>query len=489
MKPPKINLLHSSKAGSRRGRRFSLWRGSLVAVIAVILIVPTLFSIMSLRLIRAATSLNPETGQGEKLSIVEQVRYLVGSDERILSGEDRDRINILALGEGGEGHDGPHLTDTMLFVTIQPSTKKVGILSLPRDLWVTLPGYGKGKINAANAYAEQDESRSGGAYAAQVVSNLLDQPIDYYIRVDFSAFKTLIDDVGGVTVNVERTFTDFEYPTDDDLYKKVHFDRGWQTMSGETALEYVRSRHGNNGEGSDFARSRRQQKVLMALKDKVVSFDTLLNPSRVASILETLESHVITDMELWEIVKLAKMMKDIDASSLSRYVLDDNPEGPLYSSSIPLPDGIDAYALLPRRGDWSEIRKIARNIVTYGDLPDADEKTPAVVEVRNGTIRPGLAASTRERLERIGYEVDTIGNAKRQDYEKTVIYDLTNGGDPETLHTLKNFLNAEIALTLAGYLTSDVTPSDLSLSNGDNPESPDSTADFLVILGNNYLTR
>lgn len=488
MKPPKINLLHREKAGSRRGRRFSLWRGALIAFISLVLIVPTVFSIMSLRLIKAATNLKPSAEGGEKLSLVEQVRYLVGNDERALDGEKDDRINILAMGEGGTGHDGPHLTDTMLFITIQPSTKKVGILSLPRDLWVTLPERGKGKINAANAYAEQDKNRSGGTYAARVVSELLNQPVHYYIRVDFSAFKTLIDDVGGVTVNIERPFTDFAYPTDNELYKKVSFNRGWQTLSGESALEYVRSRHGNNGEGSDFMRSRRQQKVLMALKEEVVSFDTLLKPSRVASILETLESHVITNMDLWEIVKLAKMMKDIDTSSLSRYVLDDNPEGPLYASTMPLPDG-DAYVLLPRRGDWSEVRKIARNIITYDELPDAHEKTPPSVEVRNGTIRPGLAAKTRERLERIGFEVETIGNAKRQNYEKTVIYDMTNGGDPETLSTLKNFLGAEIALTLPGLLTSDVTASKLSLSNGDIPEKPETAVDFVVILGNDHLSQ
>lgn len=488
MKPPKINLLHAYKSRLRNGRRFSFWHGSIIGLVALVLIVPTLFSLMSLRLIKAATNLNPTIEEGQKLSLVEQVRYLVGNTERTLKGEAEDRINILALGEGGEGHDGPHLTDTMLFVTIQPSTHKVGILSLPRDLWVTLPGKGKGKINAANAYAEQDEARSGGAYTAEVVSELLDQPIHYYVRVDFSAFKTLIDDVGGVTVNVERTFTDFAYPTDDELYKKVHFERGWQTLSGSTALEYVRSRHGNNGEGSDFMRSRRQQKVLLALKEKIVSFDTLLNPSRVASILETLENHVITGMDLWEIVKLAKLMKDIDADDLSRFVLDDNPAGPLYASTIPLPDG-DAYVLLPRRGDWSEVRQIASNIVTYNELPDATEKPPTIIEVRNGTIRPGLAAKTRERLERIGYEVATIGNAARQDYSQTVIYDFTNGSDPDSLRTLKNFLNAEIGLTLPGFLTSNVTPSNISLSNDDIPEKPETGVDFVVILGNNHLSQ
>jgi len=487
MKPPKINLLQPGRAALPKRRRFSYWKHVLIGGVAIFLVIPTLFSMMSMRLINAANNLNPNNEEAGKPSFVEQMRFLVGTDERALEGEEENRINILVLGEGGEGHSGPHLTDTMLFVTLQPSDGKVGILSLPRDLWVNLPDKGRGKINAANAYAEQDKARSGGMYASRVVSDLLDLPVHYYVRVDFSSFKTLIDDVGGVSVDVEREFTDFAYPTNDELYKKVHFDKGWQTLSGEKALEFVRSRHGNNDEGSDFARSRRQQKVIIALKEKIVSFDTLLNPSRVASILETLESHVITNMELWEIVKLAKMARGVDLGNLSHFVLDDNPEGPLYASTMPLPDG-DAYVLLPRKGDWSEVRKIARNIVTYKDLPDGGGGIAQVrLEVRNGTIRPGLAAKTQSRLEEIGYEITSIGNAKKQDYEKTVIYDLTNGGDPEGLHTLKSLLGAEIALTLPGFLSSGMTASDLSLTNGDVEEATSDDSDFLVILGNNYL--
>lgn len=346
MKPPKINLLDP---GAAPRRRFSFWKGALIGLATVVVLVPVLFSLAAGRLISAASALNPNAPEDRKVSILDQVRRLVGTSEKQLHGEERDRINILVLGEGGEGHDGPHLTDTILFVSIKPSTSEVGILSLPRDLWIPLPEGGQGKINAINAYAEEKKPGNGGVAAATAISSLLSQPIDYYVRVDFSAFKTLIDDVGGVTVDVERTFTDFAYPTDNNLYKKVHFEKGWQTMNGDTALEYVRSRHGNNLEGSDFARSRRQQKVIMALKDKLVSFDTLLNPSRVASVLETLQTHVITDMELWEIVKLAKELRHIDHTKITHHVLDDNPEGPLYATTVTVSNG-DAYVLLPRQG-------------------------------------------------------------------------------------------------------------------------------------------
>lgn len=482
MRPPKINLLGPRTGVPTTGRRFSFWKGALVGVVALGVTVPVLFSLASVRLLSAASAINPGTEGEEKVSIIEQVRRLVGNSEKKLRGEERDRINLLVLGEGGEGHDGPHLTDTILFVTIKPSTADVGIVSLPRDLWIPLPQGGQAKINSVNATAERNEPRSGGEAARKAIAALLDQPIDYYVRVDFSAFKTLIDDVGGVTVNVERTFTDFQYPTEDDLYKRVHFDKGWQSMDGDTALEYVRSRHGNNGEGGDFARSRRQQKVMVALKEKLVSLDTLLNPSRVASILETLESHVISDMELWEIVKLAKVAKDVDASTLTHRVLDDGPQGALYASTISL-SGVDAYVLLPRKSDWSEVRRLAARALeaTPDQAALAEASRPTRVEIQNGTRQAGLARKTQDLLAKAGYDIVRIGNSTETARERTIVYDLSNGGLPKELHELKDLLGAEVGLTLPGYLASGVTPSGIALSNGQQPTA--GGADFLVVLG------
>lgn len=484
MRPPKINLLDPRTGVAATRRRFSFWKGAVIGLVVLLVAVPTLFSLASVRLLSAASAINPTNKGAEKVSIIEQVRRLVGNSEKKLRGEERDRINILVLGEGGEGHDGPHLTDTILFVTFKPSTSQVGIVSLPRDLWIPVEGGGQNKINAVNALAEKAEPRSGGEAARKEISALLDQPIDYYVRVDFSAFKTLIDDVGGVTVNVDRTFTDFAYPTDDALYKKVHFEKGWQTMDGDTALEYVRSRHGNNGEGGDFARSRRQQKVMLALKEKLVSFDTLLNPSRVASVLETLQSHVISDMELWEIVKIAKAMRAVDTSKLTHRVLDDGPQGPLYASTISL-SGVDAYILLPRKSDWSEIRRIAARVLeTKSDEAlTVQESRPARVEIQNGTTQSGLAKKTQDLLSKVGYDIVRIGNAEDRKRERTIVYDLTNGSLPEELQTLKNLLGAEVGLTLPGYLSSGVTPTNIALSNGQQPAA--GGADFLVVLGQN----
>src|SRR5690349_1069076 len=114
-------------------------------------------------------------------------------------------------------------------------------------------------------------------------------------------------------------------------------------MDGETALTYVRSRHGSNGEGSDFARSRRQQKVILAVKDKVFSAGTILNPARIGRILETLDANLATNLSTWELLRLADTFKDFDQTKLKSYVLDSSESSPLYATSL---NG--AYVLLPR---------------------------------------------------------------------------------------------------------------------------------------------
>jgi LCP family protein required for cell wall assembly len=496
MIPPKINLLDPEPGGPQPRPRFSWRKGVIIGLAALVVILPVLFFLVSARLFSAASKINPANDSGKKISLLEQIRRLVGNSDKQLKGQDRDRINILLLGEGGEGHDGPHLTDTMLFITFKPSTSQIGILSLPRDLWIPLPEGGSNKINSINAMAEAAQPRSGGEATSRVIGRLLDQPIDYYVRVDFSAYKTLVDDVGGITVNVAQGFTDFAYPTDNQLFKTVSFRKGWQTMNGDTALEFVRSRHGNNGEGSDFARSSRQQLVLLALKDKLVSFDTLLNPSRVASVLETLQSHVVTNMELWEIVALAKDMRGVDRTTMVHRVLDDSPEGPLYATSITVSNG-DAYVLLPRKGDWSDIQRAASKILetksdvwgataASGSGTGATAAAPALrVEVRNATLQPGLAKKTQDMLSKVGYDVVRIGNATEKDRTRTIVYDLTDGAHPDELQTLRNLLGADVAMTLPGYLSSGLTPSNIALSNGQQPSS--AGVDFLVVLGQNAI--
>lgn len=417
---------------------------------------------------------------------------LVTSGDKSLTGEESDRVNFLLLGVGGTGHEGPQLSDTILFGSFKPSTSELGLLSIPRDLYVSIPGFGSSKINAANAYGEERGDGKGLDLASEVVSEILDEPVQYVIRVDFSGFSSVIDQLGGVDICVDRAFTDNQYPEYEGspTYKVITFDAGCQHMDGETALEYARSRHGDSGEGTDFARAARQQKILLAVKDRALSLGVLFNPGKVTRILNTVGKNVTTNMSFWEMMKLAKYAPDIDTERIAMKVLDTAAGGPLYSTTI-LPG--PGYIVLPRNDDWSDLHDIAENIFTIGEAPAA---TPTVatapaaqtvaVEIQNGTSVSGLAYLTAQRLEGSSFDVVKIGNAKDTTVSRTTIYDLTAGRKAADLAVLKEFLGAEVVMASEGWIyADDVVPTDLTPTQtpGSSMVTANETVDFLIVVG------
>lgn len=426
------------------------------------------------------------------LSLFSSFRKLVTSSDKTLEGEDGDRINVLLLGMGGAGHDGPELTDTIMFGSYQPSTHEVGIISIPRDLNVEIDGYGWRKINHVNALAEYDEPGTGVAAAKEKIGEILNENVNYGVKVDFSGFTEIIDAIGGVRVYVERNFTDTTYPLDDGLgsVKTVTFEEGWNDMDGETALIYARSRHGNNGEGTDFARAARQQKILAAVKEKALSLETLLNPARLNRVLGVISDNVETDLSVWEMMKFAKYIPSIDMENITMHVLDTSPDSPLYETSI---NG--SYTILPKNEDWSDLHALADNIydpsaltrtvASSSPLPSSDSMATVTVEVQNGTMTTGLAARTAELLQSSGFAVAAIGNAEDRSHETTIIYDFTNGQKAEELAALKTYLNATVVMSPSGYLsTNQVVPNNVRPISD---VTPSAEVDFLIIIGENGM--
>jgi LCP family protein required for cell wall assembly len=424
----------------------------------------------------------------EGFSLFSTLRGLVGSSDKELTGEQDDRINFLLLGIGGEGHDGPELTDTIMFASFKPSTKKIGFLSIPRDLAVPIPGYGYQKINSINAYAEMDDSGSGPQWTSDVIGDLLDQEIHYFVKVDFDGFIDLIDAIGGVDVYVDRSFTDTNYPTDNDgLVQTIEFTEGETHMDGQTALQYARSRHGNNGEGSDFARAERQQKLILAVKNELLSASTFLNPAKLNNLVETFQENVETNMSFWELIKMTQYIPDIDPKNITTTVLEDGNDNPLYSTMI---NG--SFVLLPKRDDWEPIKEMAEELISDMQVASSqsDNETSEQIqlsttriEIQNGTSVTGLAFQTSQMLSGTNFSVVNISNADSQDYQTTIIYDLTGGKKSQELETLKEFLEADVAMTPSGWVFSEtVMPRELTI---ENPETEDDTVDFLIILGQN----
>ncbi len=390
------------------------------------------------------------------------------SNDRPLKGEEDDRINILLTGMGGLGHSGPFLTDTIILASYKPSTHEVAMLSIPRDLSVNIPGYGWRRINSVNHYGELNNPRNGAAHTADFMSQLLNIPIHYHIRVDFQGFIDVIDDLGGIDVYVENSFTDSQFPTDNYGYKTISFEKGWNTMGGEQALDYARSRHGNNAEGSDFARSQRQQKVLKAVKDKLLSMNTFFNIRKLNALYEAYQNNVSTNMETWEIIRFAKEARHISDDTIKTLVLDNSADGLLYSTIV---NG--AYLLVPRDQSYYEIHQVVQNMFNPPEQVKRIER--ATLDIRNGTKTNGLAYSTSVQLTKMGFEVEKIGNAVTQDYEKTVIYDLTQGQKNMSLERLTTFFNANVTSTLPEWLAQEAQTSD--------------QADFLIVLGTDFIDK
>ncbi len=326
---------------------------------------------------------------------------LIFQKEVNLKTSEQNKINILILGVGGGNHDGPNLTDTMIYASIDPNNKKVTLTSIPRDLW--MPEL-KAKINTAYAVGEAKEKGGGLKLAKASVSHLLNQQIDYGVRIDFDGFVKAVDMVGGLDVTVDNTLDDYQYPlegkesdscglsdnkiaslsaelatgsaTENEAfpcrYEHVHFDKGSQKMNGINALKFVRSRHAQDGEGSDFARSKRQEKVISAFKDKVFSAGTLLNPVKVVSLVSVLSGSIDTDIEEDEYDDFVKLAQKLKGSKIDSAILDIGDEQIPRLGLLEHPDSGDydgQYVLVPTLGNgkYAEIQEYISCEVQYGN--------------------------------------------------------------------------------------------------------------------------
>lgn len=484
-----MHMMHSVKVdllggdAERKARRST----TVVAVVFSIF-VGVLAAIGAGASYRAATHGTSVLAEVGNLPIISDIRRLtLGEPGDILSTTADDRLSILLLGVGGEGHDGSELTDTILLSTADLKTQQVGMLSIPRDLAYPLGGGRFIKINSVNAYAEQKNPGQGARETGDAFEELLGVKIDHVVKVNFKAFEELIDAIGGVDIKVENSFVDYEYPTEDDKWQTVSFKAGDEHMSGARALIYARSRHGSNGEGSDFARSRRQQIIILAVKKKLLSMGTLTNPSKLLKLYQVISSNIQTDLTPWEIMKLAPLVKQFSSDEVNMRVLTNAQNGELVNQTV---NG--AYMLFPKKQDWSQIRDIAQHpfgntssTETTPNTSTTEQKTatkvePARVEVRNGTTVTGLASQVGEQMKTKGFNVVGLGNAVHRTYQSTVIYDLTNGKRSEELAKLKELLHATVEKTPSLWSGSSTIPS----SEEPRPANPSST-DFLVILGQN----
>ncbi len=343
-------------------------------------------------------------------------------DPTKLKGEGDGRINILMLGIGGAGHDGGTLSDTIMVASIDPRNKTVAMLSIPRDLYVKIPKNGYSKINSANSYGGPDLTK-------EVVSEVIDLPIHYYVQADFSGFKQAVDAVGGVDVNNETKLVDTSYPCDNNRgFCPFVLPAGQQHLDGKTALKYARCRHGSCG--NDFGRADRQQELLVALREKALQASTLTNPVKVAKLIDSVGDHVRTDMQPAEIEKLTVLIKDIDTSKAAVKVLSNAPDGLLVDGSTKFSGA--GYILIPRAGafDYTEIQELAHSIFIDSYLKEEN----ALVEV--SSVSSVMTQSILKQLKVYNYNA-VASTTPAVGASKTRVIDYTGGKKPYTVQYLE----------------------------------------------------
>lgn len=255
--------------------------------------------------------------------------------------ETQERVNILLLGmDQRQGEQGPFRTDTMIVLTVDPATGETGMLSIPRDLWVPIPGYGENRINTANFMGDAKKYPGGGpALAKKTITHNFGFPVHYYVRLNFEGFKRIIDTIGGVDIDVKTEIRDDLYPDEQYGYDPLYIPVGRIHMNGDLALKFARSRHTD----SDFNRASRQQQVIVAVKDKVLDLNLL--PSLLPKLPElsrTLADAIQTDMPLDEMLRLAMLARTLDLSKMKQAVID-------RTMTVPYTTEQGAQVLLPVR--------------------------------------------------------------------------------------------------------------------------------------------
>jgi len=350
-------------------------------IIWLILLIP-IFIILALFFLKASFTIDKI-----KTSKENGIHLLPISDTEII--KEPNRINILLLGIRGltDPGTGKLLADTIMILSVKKDTKDIALISVPRDIYIKPKGFEKGeKINYFYALGEEKIGHGGGLkYMKSIVSQITGLYIDYAVSIDFYGFKKIVDELGGITINLSSPFRERFQWAKEGKEKSKHWilenfqvstttyvngatttatttrqrwvfflPKGRNTLNGQDALYYVRSRLSSN----DFDRMKRQQQVISAIKDKVFSLNVLANPFKIFNLMDILKNHITTDMDLKdikELIKLANTFKDSN-NKIKKVVLDMS-DNLLYHTFID-----KMYVLLPKGGNFKKIQEVCQNV-------------------------------------------------------------------------------------------------------------------------------
>ncbi len=375
------------------------------------------------------------------------------------------RVTVLLMGVDNRPGQTVSRTDSIMVITLNPEDSTLGMFSLPRDLLVTVPGFGDVvKINMVHVLGEIRQYPGGGPQLLkETVEDLLGYPVDYYVRMNFDGFRQVIDLIGGIDINVPREIRDDLYPDENYGYDPLYIPAGTNHMDGALSLKYARTRHAD----SDYGRADRQQQVLMAVREKI------MQPGQLASLLPRLPglamamaNTVQTDMPVEKAITLARALGEMEQKAPQRVVIDN-------TVGVVTLDPKLGYILTP---DLAKLRAAADSIfaekIVAVDGVDVERKAIADEGARllvlNGTTQEGLGAQTAADLGKQGFAVSVVGNAATANFTDTV---LISHGDtkPQTLEALVRLFG--------------ISPDNV------RSEPPSNDADLTLIVGSDRLPQ
>lgn len=394
-----------------------------------------------------------------------------------LRGEDTGRVNFLLAGNSADdkGHNGANLTDSIMIFSLDTRNHKAFILSIPRDLYVNIDGYGYSKINKAYDFGEQEHfsengyPRGGMGLLEKTINEYLGVKTQYYALINYAAMRDAVNAVGGVDVTIQSSNSRGLYDPSTDWATGgplVKLTNGQHHLSGEQALDLARARgdaYGSYGyANSDFTRTENQRKLLVALKSKVFTTGTLANPITLSKLFDSLGRNVKTDMQLSEARRLYDLMKDVDNNQIKSYGLNDL-KGKDYLKSYRTPRG--ESALIPAAGldNFMDIQQAIRRLMSTNKVADEG----ANVVLLNATPAFGVAAKNETMLAGRNISVSQIADAQSESHYTYIIV-------PPGRHK-----PATLAALQAVYGTRTSTSNPYASQYKD--------ADFIVILGDDRV--
>ncbi len=417
-----------------------------VVVIAVALVVFAVVGVMALSIVRNLANRNSAESSGTSDASTVELPLAV-----LQPWQGTERLNVLLLGIDQRPNESANTTrtDTMIVLTLDPASRTAGMMSIPRDLYVVIPGFEQNRINTAHVFG-------GPSLAMQTVSDNFGIPIQHYVRVNFEVVVTLVDHVGGIDIMVDEDINDPLYPDMNYGYDPFVISAGKHHMDGATALKYARTRHG----ASDFFRMRRQQQVIMALRDRVLTTDAVMRLlPQIGQVWGSLQRSINTDLSVTELVQLLLFAKDLPSEHISKVVIDEKA-----AVRYITPQGADV--LIPVQDRIKSLRAELYNPPVPTPVPTATS-APVKLAIQNGTQTKGLAAAVQTRMKDKGYMVVSIGDAPGK-YAQSAIIDYR--GQPE------------IAQRLAEALSLPLSDISTSLDAG-------SEVDVLIIIGADYSNK